>query len=76
MGIAELKNKIHQQIENSDEKILIQIATLLDNNNDENQDSFETIKALLEISEQEYKEGKTELYKNILIESKEKYFIK
>lgn len=32
MGIAELKNKIHQQIENSDEKILIQIAKLLETN--------------------------------------------
>ncbi len=32
MGISELKNKIHQQIENSDEKILIQIAKLLETN--------------------------------------------
>lgn len=32
MGLAELKNKIHQQIDNSDEKLLIQIAKLLDKN--------------------------------------------
>ena len=30
MGIIELKNKIHQQIENSDERLLIKIARLLD----------------------------------------------
>ncbi len=35
-----------------------------------------TIKELLDYSEQEYKEGKTELYENILQESKEKYFNK
>ncbi len=30
MGIIELKNKIHKQIEISDEKLLIKIARLLD----------------------------------------------
>ena len=31
MGILELKNKVHQQIDNSDETILIQVLNLLEN---------------------------------------------
>jgi hypothetical protein len=30
MGISELKSKVHQQIDNSDESILIQVSNLLE----------------------------------------------
>ena len=74
MGITELKNKVHQQIENSDEKILIQISKILENLTDSNSDHDAIINELLELSEKQYKEGKTESYQNILNESKSKYF--
>lgn len=75
MGLPELKTKIQLQVENADEKILRIVSSVFDtyyfNDNDI---SEATIKELLEISEKEYKEGKSEPYSMILKESKEKYF--
>ncbi|MFZ4106405.1 hypothetical protein [Flavobacterium sp.] len=76
MGILELKNKIYQQIENSDEEILIHISKILEKNSADSVDSVSIIKQLLELSEKEYEEGKTETYLDILNESKSKYFNK
>lgn len=76
MGIAELKNKVHQQIENSDEKVLIQISKILENLSNDNSNHIAITKELLNLSEKEYEEGKTEPYINILNESKAKYFSK
>lgn len=75
MGLPKLKTKIQLQVENADEKILRIVSSVFDtyyfNDNDI---SEATIKELLEISEKEYKEGKSEPYSMILKESKEKYF--
>lgn len=76
MGIAELKNKVHQQIENSDEKVLIQISKILENLSNDNSNHIAITKELLNLSEKEYEEGKTEPYINILNKSKAKYFSK
>ena len=74
MGIAELKNKIHQQIENSNEEVLIRISEILEKYSNDTIDSIVIIKEFLELSEKEYEESKTEPYLNILNESKSKYF--
>ena len=74
MGIIELKNKIHQQIENSNEEVLIRILEILEKYSTDTIDSIAIIKDFLELSEKEYEEGKTETYLNILNESKSKYF--
>ncbi len=75
MGLPELKTKIQLQVENADEKILRIVSSVFDTyyfNDNEISDAM--IKELLEISEKEYKEGKSESYSMILKESKEKYF--
>ena len=75
MGLPELKTKIQLQVENADEKILRIVSSVFDTyyfNDNEISDAM--IKELLEISEKEYKEGKSESYAMILKESKEKYF--
>ena len=69
MGFPELKNKVLQQVENADEHLLTRLSDFIDTNLENN-----TIKEVLIISEKQYQEGKTELYQNILKESKEKYF--
>ena len=74
MGIIELKNKIHQQIENSNEEVLIRISEILEKCSNDTIDSITIIKELLEVGEKEYEEGKTESYLNILNESKSKRF--
>lgn len=74
MGIIELKNKIHKQIENSNEEVLIRISEILEKYSTDTIDSIAIIKDFLELSEKEYEEGKTETYLNILNESKSKYF--
>ena len=74
MGLPELKNKIQLQVENADEKILRIVSSVFDTYFNENNISGATIKELLEISEKDYQEGKTEPYSMILKESKEKYF--
>jgi len=74
MGIIELKNKIHQQIENSNEEVLIRISEILEKYSNDTIDSIAIIKEFLELSEKECEEGKTEPYLNILNESKSKYF--
>ena len=74
MGLPELKNKIQLQVENADEKILQIVSSVFDTYYIEKDISEATIKELLEISEREYKEGKSEPYSTILKESKEKYF--
>lgn len=74
MGLPELKNKIQLQVENADEKILRIVSSVFDTYFNENNISEATIKELLEISEKDYQEGKTEPYSMILKESKEKYF--
>jgi len=74
MDILELKNKIHQQIENSNEEVLIRISEILEKYSNDTIDSIVIIKELLELSEKEYEEGKMESYLNILNESKSKYF--
>ena len=75
MDILELKNKIHQQIENSNEEVLIRISEILEKYSNDTIDSIAIIKEFLELSEKEYEEGKTEPYLNILNESKSKYLI-
>lgn len=74
MDILELKNKIHQQIENSNEEVLIRISEILEKYSNDTIDSIVIIKEFLELSEKEYEESKTEPYLNILNESKSKYF--
>ena len=76
MGIIELKNEIHQQIENSNEEVLIRISEILEKYSNDTIDSIAIIKEFLELSEKECEEGKTEPYLNILNESKSKYFSK
>ena len=43
MGIIELKNKIHQQIENSNEEVLIRISEILEKYSNEAIDSIAVI---------------------------------
>lgn len=74
MDIIELKNKIHQQIENSNEEVLILISEILEKYSNDAIDSIAIIKEILELSEKEHEEGKMEPYLNILNESKSKYF--
>lgn len=58
----------------ADEKILRIVSSVFDNYYNELETPEDAIKELLKLSEKEYKEGKTELFQNILNESKEKYF--
>ena len=74
MGVPELKNKILNQMDFADEKILRIVSSVFDNYYNELETPEDAIKELLKLSEKEYKEGKTELFQNILNESKEKYF--
>ena len=74
MGVPELKNKILNQMDFADEKILRIVSSVFDNYYNELETPEDAIKELLKLSEKEYNEGKTELFQNILNESKEKYF--
>lgn len=58
----------------ADEKILRIVSSVFDNYYNELETPEDAIKELLKLSEKEYNEGKTELFQNILNESKEKYF--
>ena len=71
MGLPELKNKIQLQVEMADEKILRIVSSVFDTYFNDNNVSEATIKELLEISEKEYMEGKTQPYSMIVKESKE-----
>ncbi|MBC7439230.1 MAG: hypothetical protein H7250_04525 [Flavobacterium sp.] len=74
VGVPELKNKILNQMDFADEKILRIVSSVFDNYYNELETPEDAIKELLKLSEKEYNEGKTELFQNILNESKEKYF--
>lgn len=76
MGLPELKHKIKLQIENADERVLRIVSSVFDNYYIETEDSEDTIKELLKISEKEYEDGKTESFDSILRESKATYFKK
>jgi uncharacterized membrane protein YheB (UPF0754 family) len=72
MGLPELKNKVLMYIENADENQLAKVSDIFENDNRENK----IIKDLLDISENEYQEGKTHSFDDVLMESKSKYFNK
>lgn len=72
MGLPELKNKVLMYIENADENQLTKVSDIFENDNRENK----IIKDLLDISENEYQEGKTHSFDDVLMESKAKYFNK
>ena len=74
MGLPELKNKIQQQVESADEKILKIVSSVFDNYYNDEGTTDVIINELLEISENDYKEGLTETYTKILKESKAIYF--
>ena len=74
MGLPELKNKIQQQVESADEKILKSVSSVFDNYYNDEGTTDVIINELLEISENDYKEGLTEPYTKILKESKAIYF--
>jgi uncharacterized protein YpuA (DUF1002 family) len=74
MGLPELKNKIQQQVESADEKILKIVSSVFDNYYNDEGTTDSIINELLEISENDYKEGLTEPYTKILKESKAIYF--
>jgi len=74
MGAIELKEYIKLQLENADEGVLRIVASVFDNYNKESEESADEILALLEESELEYKIGNKNNYKNILVESKQKYY--
>jgi hypothetical protein len=74
MGLPELKNKIQQQVESADEKILKIVSSVFDNYYNDEGTTDVIIHELLEISENDYKEGLTEPYTKILKESKAIYF--
>ena len=74
MGLPELKNKIQQQVESADEKILKIVSSVFDNYYKDEGTTDGIINELLEISENDYKEGLTEPYKKIVKESKAIYF--
>jgi|694.fasta_scaffold25927_7 hypothetical protein len=74
MGLPELKNKIQQQVESADEKILKIVSSVFDNYYNDEGTTDVIINELLEISENDYKEGLTEPYTKILKESKAIYF--
>ncbi len=71
MEILDLKSKVLQQIENADEQLLTRLSNFIDVSIENN-----LVKELLELSEKEYVDGKTENYSEILKVSKEKYFTK
>jgi len=74
MGLPELKNKIQQQVESADEKILKIVSSVFDNYYNDEGTTDVIINELLEISENDYIEGLTEPYTKILKESKAIYF--
>ena len=74
MGLPELKNKIQQQVESADEKILKIVSSVFDNYYNDQGTTDAIINELLEISENDYKEGLTEPYTKIVKESKAIYF--
>lgn len=74
MGLPELKNKIQQQVESADEKILKIVSSVFDNYYNDQGTTDGIINELLEISENDYKEGLTEPYIKIVKESKAIYF--
>lgn len=74
MGLPELKNKIQQQVESADEKILKIVSSVFDNYYNDQGTTDVIINELLEISENDYKEGLTEPYIKIVKESKAIYF--
>ena len=74
MGAIELKEYIKLQLENADERVLRIVASVFDNYTKESDESSDEILALLEESELEYKIGNKKDYKNILLDSKQKYF--
>ncbi len=73
MGAIELKEYIKLQLENADERVLRIVASVFDNYSMKTEDNADEILTLLEKSELEYKKGKTNSFKNILEDSKQKY---
>lgn len=73
MGAIELKEYIKMQLENADERVLRIVASVFDNYSRETEDHSDEILTLLKESELDYENGKTNSFKNIIAESKQKY---
>ena len=76
MGILELKNKVHQQIDNSDETILIQVFNLLEKHANKiiaydasgNPLNIEAYNNLIEVGIEDVKQGRIISHEDLLKE--------